>query len=157
MNNYLQQNNLVKIRQEDGFYNLEADKLAIKYFLAEINGLTVHFKNYNTLPLPVLSGLYSLLVTIKQPVKWLLNKQLLNAIKKGWLLSRPFFVPGFQDWFPDILVNTQNMRLNLMRNTYYDLLNPNRVQMTFLIYSPAWCGAIHIDPPLADLVIPIVF
>ena len=43
------------------------------------------------------------------------------------------------------------MGLNLMKNTYYDLLNPLGFSFAFSSKDPALHGAIHINPPLVDL------
>jgi ribonucleoside-diphosphate reductase alpha chain len=42
---YIEYNNMVKQKDETGFYNLESDKLAIKYYMGEINQKTMFFEN----------------------------------------------------------------------------------------------------------------
>jgi len=45
MKSYIEYNNKVKQKDETGFYNLESDKLAIKYYMGEINQKTMFFDN----------------------------------------------------------------------------------------------------------------
>ena len=56
---YLELNNMVNVKQEDGFYNLDSDKLAVKYYLSEVHSKTVYFKNYlNKLDFLISEGYY---------------------------------------------------------------------------------------------------
>ena len=43
MNKYIEYNNKIKQKDEDGFYNLEYDKKALKYYLSSIVGSSKHF------------------------------------------------------------------------------------------------------------------
>lgn len=46
MSNYLEYNNMVKQRKENGFYNLEADQMALKLFSQEITSKSIQFDTY---------------------------------------------------------------------------------------------------------------
>lgn len=46
MNKYIEYNNRIKQRDSDGFYNLDADRKALEFYLANIKAKSMHFINH---------------------------------------------------------------------------------------------------------------